>query len=254
MTCPAPSERTSSTLPVLQTPVTSAPIDTATCTANEPTPPLAPLTSTRCPDFTAPTSRIPRRAVVAAMGSAAACSNVRLAGFGTTWSCAAHAYSAKAPRTNPNTSSPGCSPRTSAPTASTSPAASLPTTGIFGLVSPIPMRRATYGSPRRMCQSAGLRAAAWIRTSTSSGRTSGASMSTIRSVSGVPKRSWVIAFIGCLQPRIVGLLNRPGSARACHRVVGDSSSSKARQLTTSETSWSCRSSVSCAGCTRSRSG
>ena len=148
MTCAAPSERTSSTLRVLHTPVTSAPIATAICTANEPTPPLAPLTSTRCPAFTAPTSRIPRRAVVAAMGSAAACSNVRLAGFGATLSSAAHAYSAKAPRTKPNTSSPGCSPCTFAPTASTTPAASLPTTGIFGLVSPIPMSRATYGSPR----------------------------------------------------------------------------------------------------------
>ena len=217
MTCAAPSERTSSTLPVLHTPVTSAPIATAICTANEPTPPLAPLTSTRCPACTAPTSRIPRSAVVAAMGSAAACSNVRLAGFGATLSSAAHAYSAKAPRTNPNTSSPGCSPRTFAPTASTTPAASLPTTGIFGLVSPIPMSRATFGSPRRMCQSAGLRAAAWIRTSTSSGRTSGASVSASRSVSGGPNRSWMIAFIGCLQLGSFGLLNRPGSARACHR-------------------------------------
>ncbi len=143
MTCAAPSERTSSTLPVLHTPVTSAPSAAAIWTANEPTPPLAPLTSTRWPGFTAPTSRIPRRAVVAAMGSAAACSNVRLAGFGTTLSCAAHAYSAKAPRTKPNTSSPGRSPRTFAPTVSTTPAASLPATGIFGLVSPIPMSRAT---------------------------------------------------------------------------------------------------------------
>ena len=52
-----------------------------------PTPPPAPLTSTRWPAFTSPTSRIPRRAVVAAMGTAAACSKVRLAGFGTTLSC-----------------------------------------------------------------------------------------------------------------------------------------------------------------------
>ncbi len=137
------------------------------------------------------------------MGSAAACSNVRLAGLGATLFSAAHANSAKAPRTNPNTSSPGCSPCTSAPTVSTTPAASVPTTGIFGLVSPIPMSRATFGSPRTMCQSAGLRAAAWTRTSTSSAPTSGRSVSTSRSVSGGPNRSWTMAFMGCLLRRIV---------------------------------------------------
>ena len=139
MTCAAPSERTSSTLPVLHTPVTSAPSAAAIWTANVPIPPPAPMTSTRWPAFTSPTSRIPRSAVVAAMGTAAACSKVRLAGFGTTWSCAAHAYSAKAPRTRPSTSSPGRRSRTFAPTDSTTPAASTPATRVFGLVSPTPM-------------------------------------------------------------------------------------------------------------------
>src|SRR6266542_4292817 len=73
MTCAAPIERTSPALRVLHTPVTSAPSAAAICTAYVPTPPAAPLTSTRCPARTAPTSRIPRRAVVPAIGTAAAC-------------------------------------------------------------------------------------------------------------------------------------------------------------------------------------
>src|SRR5213078_3522890 len=74
MTCAAPIERTSSMLRVLHTPVTSAPSAAAIWTAYVPTPPAAPLTSTRCPARTAPTSRIPRRAVAPAIGTAAACS------------------------------------------------------------------------------------------------------------------------------------------------------------------------------------
>src|SRR6187397_348866 len=60
------------------------------------------------------------------------------------------------------------------------------------------MSRATYGSPRRMCQSAGLRAAAWTRTSTSPGPGSGTSVSASRRTSGGPNRSWRIAFNGWL--------------------------------------------------------
>src|SRR6266704_1690219 len=76
MTCAAPIERTSPALRVLHTPVTSAPSAAAIWTAYVPTPPAAPLTSTRCPARTAPTSRIPRRAVPPAIGTAAACSKV----------------------------------------------------------------------------------------------------------------------------------------------------------------------------------
>ena len=49
MTCAAPIERTSPALRVLHTPVTSAPSAAAIWTAYVPTPPAAPLTSTRCP-------------------------------------------------------------------------------------------------------------------------------------------------------------------------------------------------------------
>ena len=130
------------------------------------------------------------------MGTAAACSKVRPAGLGTTKSAAAHAYSANAPRKKPSTSSPLASPRTFAPAASTTPAASIPATRAFGLVSPTPISRATSGSPRRICQSAGLSAAACTRTSTSSGPASGRPVSDSRSTSGGPNLSWTIAFTG----------------------------------------------------------
>src|SRR5665647_118042 len=62
ITWSAPSERTSSTFRPLQTPVTSAPSALAICTAKCPTPPDAPLTSTRLPGRTFAT-RIPHSAV-----------------------------------------------------------------------------------------------------------------------------------------------------------------------------------------------
>ena len=120
--------------------------------------------------------------------------------MGTTRSAAAHAYSANAPRQNPSTWSPVRSPRTFAPAASTTPAASTPATRAFGLVSPTPMSRAISGSPRRMCQSAGLSAAARTRTSTSSAPASGRPMSASRSTSGGPNLSWRRAFTGSLPP------------------------------------------------------
>ena len=146
------------------------------------------------------------------MGTAAACSKVRPAGLGTTRSAAAQAYSANAPRQNPSTSSPVRSPRTFAPAASTTPAASIPATRAFGLVRPTPMSRATSGSPRKMCQSAGLSAAACTRTSTSPAPTSGRSVSASRRTSGGPNLSWTIAFTGsCLvsSRRVVVIDTRP---------------------------------------------
>ena len=90
-------ERTRSTFFVLVTPVTSAPNALAICTANVPTPPDAPLMRTFCPGWTLPSSRRSWSAVVADTPTAAACSNVRLAGFLMNWSSLARAYSAKAP-------------------------------------------------------------------------------------------------------------------------------------------------------------
>src|ERR687898_932671 len=61
MTWSAPNERIKSSLPVLSTPVTSAPYFLASCTANVPAPPPAPLIKTFCPGWTCPLSRIPCR-------------------------------------------------------------------------------------------------------------------------------------------------------------------------------------------------
>src|SRR6266850_4295165 len=107
MTWSAPIDRAVSTFLVLHTAVTSAPNDLAIWTANVPTPPDAPSTRTLWPRWIRPLSRRPRRAVIAATGTAAASSNDRLVGFAANLSSITHAYSAKAPRHTPNTSSPG---------------------------------------------------------------------------------------------------------------------------------------------------
>src|ERR671933_1507443 len=127
MTWSAPSDRTRSTLRVLHTPVTAAPKALAICTANVPTPPDAPVIRTVCPGCTLAMSRSACRAVKADIGTAAACSMVRLAGFGAKLSAGAHAYSARVPVVlQPNTSLPSSSPCTFLPTASTRPATSAP--------------------------------------------------------------------------------------------------------------------------------
>jgi hypothetical protein len=94
MTSSAPIERTNSTWAVEHTPVTWAPNALASCTANDPTPPAAPMTKTRCPGWTSPTSRSACRAAKPEMGTAAACSKERFEGFGAKWSSPAQAYSA----------------------------------------------------------------------------------------------------------------------------------------------------------------
>src|SRR6266852_9359063 len=99
-------DRTMSTFLVLHTPVTSAPNHLAICTANVPTPPAAPLIKPFCPGRICPLSRRPCNAVNAATGAEAACSNVTLCDFMTNADSDVHAYSAKAPRHEPNTSSP----------------------------------------------------------------------------------------------------------------------------------------------------
>src|SRR5216684_7148160 len=59
----APIAVTRSVSDVLHTPLTSAPNALASCTANVPTPPEAPMTRTFCPALTCPTSRRACRAV-----------------------------------------------------------------------------------------------------------------------------------------------------------------------------------------------
>src|SRR6266536_2973065 len=129
MTSSAPIDRTRSTFRVLQTPVTSVPNARAICTANVPTPPEAPLMRTFCPGWIRPSSRRPSRAVLAASGTAAACSNDRFFGFGASSPPWTPTYSAKPPCLSiANTASPGRNSVTSLPTASTCPAMSAPKT------------------------------------------------------------------------------------------------------------------------------
>ena len=76
----APSARAASArCSPLTSAVTCAPPATASCTANEPTPPVAPVTSTRRPSRSPP-SRSARRAVSPATGSAAASAKVTASG------------------------------------------------------------------------------------------------------------------------------------------------------------------------------
>src|SRR5919112_3386526 len=81
MTCSAPSDLTRSRFRVLHTPVTSAPSDLATCTANVPTPPDAPLIKTRVPGPTLPRVRIAASAVRPDITDAAASSKLSPCGF-----------------------------------------------------------------------------------------------------------------------------------------------------------------------------
>src|SRR6516225_2642999 len=90
-------DRTISKFFVLHTPVTSAPNDLAIWTAKVPTPPVAPLIKTFCPEPILPLSRRPCNAVNAAMGADAACSNATLSGFLTSVDSCAHTNSAKVP-------------------------------------------------------------------------------------------------------------------------------------------------------------
>src|SRR5215210_2418746 len=125
--------RTRPDFDVLHTPVTTAPNALASCTAYDPTPPAAPMIRTFCPGWSLPASRRPLRAVMPEIGTAAACSKLRFAGFGAKRSALAHAYSAKDPSHVPYTRSPSLSWVTFLPADSTVPAASLPRIRILGL-------------------------------------------------------------------------------------------------------------------------
>src|SRR5216683_5164221 len=108
MTSSAPRERTRPAFDVLHTPVTLAPDSLAICTANDPTPPTAPMTITCCPGCTRPQSRTPCSAVIPETGATAACWKETLAGLGASRFCGAAAYSANEPLSQvPYTSSPG---------------------------------------------------------------------------------------------------------------------------------------------------
>src|SRR5215467_470009 len=97
MTSSAPRERTRPAFDELHTAVTLAPDALAICTANDPTPPAAPMIITCCPGCTRPLSRTACSAVTPEMGTAAACSKDKLAGLAASRFSGAAAYSANEP-------------------------------------------------------------------------------------------------------------------------------------------------------------
>ncbi len=126
---------------MLATPVTSAPKALAICTANVPTPPDAPMTSTVCPAWTRPWSRTACSAVSAEIGTDAACSKETFDGMSASLPVATRAYCAKDASATPNTASPAAKPVTAAPTAATVPARLRPGLACLGRRSPNPAAR-----------------------------------------------------------------------------------------------------------------
>src|ERR687891_1969364 len=223
MTRSAPRDRTKSTFRVLHTPVTSAPSALAICTASVPTPPDAPLIRTVVPGPTWPTSRMAIMAVRPDMTDAAASLNESLAGFLMSRDAAATVNSANVPwgvlsHKDPNTASSGWRSVTFLPTASTTPATSVPRTGVRGPRSPSRSRR-TKGTPVTVIQSGVLTLVARTRIRTSSSPTGGRSRSPSFSTrSGAPYLSWTIAFISISSGRTsFRRLPRRGAPGPCLR-------------------------------------
>ena len=202
MTWSAPSDRTNSALRTLHTAVTSAPKYLASCTAEVPMLPDAPLMSTLWPGRTAALSRRKYRAVDGPSTSAAASSKPTLDGMiSTEPDCAMQTYSALAPvpkPVKPNTLAPGMNRRTSLPTDTTLPASSRPSLRRRRRGRRTPrMSRPHSGRRRRIWHSAAVTVVACtlIRISSSAG--SGLGRSTNSRTSGPPNLSKTATFICC---------------------------------------------------------
>ncbi len=134
------------------------------------------------------------RAIVPAVGTAAACSNVTFLGLSATESCETAANSAYAPpfshpnfADSPKTSSPALNRMTFLPADSTIPERSVPGIRCVGLLMPFPMNRKTNGYPTITCHTSGCIDAARTRTRTSSSFGMGFFTSwTERTTSGAP--------------------------------------------------------------------
>src|SRR6266496_4019911 len=213
MTWPAPIEATISTFAVLHTPVTLAPNAVASCTANVPTSPAAPLASTRCPGLDLPLvpqrlqrgdprhrhrRRLLERQVHSRAGQCrrrvrpppAQPPPARTSGWPA---LERHRVVADADVLSQGPAAlqatehltPGPELRHVSPTASTDPAMSAPSLVASARDRDSPAAiRTRYGAPRMKCQSSGLTDAAPTRTSTSSSPTAGISMSASSRTSG----------------------------------------------------------------------
>ena len=130
-----------------------------------------------------------------AIGTAAACSKLTLAGFTGERAVLADADVLRERSVaDPEDIVAGLEPLDRFAAASTVPAKSVPTRWPFGCRRPS-WRRSRYGVPTSECQSSGLIEAARIRTSTSSSAGAGFSISRSSSTSGEPYASRQIAFI-----------------------------------------------------------
>ena len=106
--------------------VTHAPEITASCTANCPTPPIAPVTRTRRPS-TGPSTRRARSAVRPAIGSEAPCAKETTSGRWAAQFVGTGTRSLQpAPSTTPATRSPSAGPLPSVAARRTTPATSCP--------------------------------------------------------------------------------------------------------------------------------
>ena len=94
MTSSAPSLRTRSTLPADAVAITCAPFQWPSCTANDPTPPAPPWTSSRWPASSSAALKRLDQAVTPPIASVAAWSNETAAGLGASVVAGATAYSA----------------------------------------------------------------------------------------------------------------------------------------------------------------
>src|SRR3954453_5248524 len=133
-------------------------------------------------------------AVTPQTGRVAAPSKDTPGGLWASRSSATSAYSAKAPRPKPNTSSPTETFVTAGPAATTTPAKPVPSTGFFGRRAP-KIRRPRYGRPVIACHAPRSRPAATTRTTTSWSPGSGRGTSSRRSTSVSPYLSRRIARI-----------------------------------------------------------
>ena len=123
----APSSRRPRARSALRaTAVTCAPAPAASWTAKRPTPPAAPVTSTRLPS-TKPAISSARSAVRPATGSVAACAKLAPSGSSASWSVRTATSCAQAPlRMSPTTRAPAGGPLPSSAARSTTPATSQP--------------------------------------------------------------------------------------------------------------------------------
>jgi len=187
------SVRALSTFPVLHTAVTSAPNCLAIWMAKGADPPDAPSIRTFWPDGCLLVAKSLQRAD-GRHGHGRRSSNGTSAGFGASLSSTAHAYSAKAPRQVPKTSSPGLNPSRTVQSRRPSGDIDARSRGLWS-AQPPHQQAGEERRPLRRRQSSGFTEAARILIRTSWSFGVGLSTSESFKTSGEPYSVQVIAFM-----------------------------------------------------------